>query len=138
MAKIQIVREVPLSRGEAWRRLTDWPRHGDQVPLTRVRTTESGIIARTGLGNLAFDDPMEIVFWEPPSFCRLEKRGRVVTGWAELRLTAKGELTRVEWIEDIRMVGVPSFATGFSARRIFAKVLDSLLADPGTPPGTAT
>lgn len=122
---------------DAWSRLTDWPRHGDLVPLTRVRSTESGLVARTGVGRLAFDDPMEIVLWEPPSFCRLEKRGRVVAGWAEFRLTPVGESTRVEWIEEIRLTGVPGFAIGPSARRVFGKVLDGLLADApagGRPP----
>ena len=58
---IEIVREVPLSQQEAFSRLTDWQRHGDVVPLTSVRLTDTGFVARTGLGPVGFDDPMEVV-----------------------------------------------------------------------------
>src|SRR5258708_29242872 len=51
---------------ESWRRLTDWPRHAAVVPLTRVTvrtpppTGEGTVfVARSGVGPLVFDDPME-------------------------------------------------------------------------------
>lgn len=132
MALIEIVRDVHFSPEEVWSRLTDWRRHGDFVPLTTIRETPSGFVARTGVGPLAFDDPMEIVAFEPPSFCRLEKRGRVVTGWAELRVIPGGHSTRVVWREDIHVTGVPRFAdsaTRASSRKLFGRVIDGLLAD---------
>ena len=135
MALIEIVRDVHLSQDEAWNRLTDWPRHGDLVPLTSIRLTGDGFVARTGTGPLAFDDPMEIVEFEPPTFCRLEKRGRVVTGWAELRVIPFGYLTRVVWREDIHVAGTPRFADGLTrtlSRRLFRKVIDGLLAPTAT------
>src|SRR3712207_7122146 len=62
-----------LFRSEAWRRLTAWPRHGEAVPLTRVTVTTppptgegTMVVARTGLGTLSFDDPMEVTVWRPP------------------------------------------------------------------------
>lgn len=76
MARIEIVREVPLSPAEAWLRVTDWPAHGRFVPLTKVTRTPDGFVARTGVGRLGFDDPMDVTTWHEPSFCRLEKRGR--------------------------------------------------------------
>lgn len=135
MALIEIVRDVRLSQDEAWNRLTDWRRHGDFVPLTSIRVTGDGFVARTGLGPLAFDDPMEIVAFEAPSFCRLEKRGRVVTGWAELRVAPFGDLTRVVWREDIHVTGTPRFAdplTKASSRKLFGRVIDGLLAPTAT------
>ena len=77
MALIEIVREVRLDPAEAWARLTDWPRHGDFVPLTRITLTPQGFDAFTGVGPIGFHDPMDVVEWREPRFCRLEKRGRV-------------------------------------------------------------
>jgi carbon monoxide dehydrogenase subunit G len=134
VALIEIVRDVPLTQDAAWSRLTDWRRHGDFVPLTSIQVTPTGFVARTGLGPLGFDDPMEIVASEPPSFCRLEKRGRVVTGWAEIRVSPLGDLTRIVWREDIHVTGMPRFADGLtkaSSRKLFGKVIDGLLATAG-------
>ena len=131
MALIEIVREVPLSQYEAWSRLTDWQRHGDFVPLTSIELTPEGFNARTGVGRLAFDDPMEITVWEPPALCRLEKRGRVMKGWAELSVTAHDLGCRVVWRESIRMTGTPRLADGLtkaSSRALFGRVIDGLLA----------
>ena len=130
MALIEIVRDVHLSQDEMWSRLTDWQRHGDFVPLTSIRVTPSGFVAHTGLGPLAFDDPMEIVSWDPPSFCRLEKRGRVVTGWAELGVIDLDGRTQVVWREDIHVTGLPRWADGLtkaSSAKLFGRVIDGLL-----------
>ncbi len=131
MALIEIVREVPLPQSESWSRLTDWPRHGDFVPLTTITLTPNGFNARTGAGPLAFDDPMDIVTWDEPSFCRLEKRGRRVTGWAELSVESTPSGSRVTWREDIHVRGMPRLAGGLtkaSSRRLFGRVIDGLLA----------
>jgi hypothetical protein len=70
----QLERTAPLSLPEAWRRLTEWPRHGDVVPLTRVTVvtpppTREGtvFVARSGLGPFRFDDRMEVTLWHPPT-----------------------------------------------------------------------
>lgn len=118
VAHVRIVRETPLSAVEAWRRLTEWERHGAVVPLTRVTVTTDPptaagtvFVARTGFGRLGFDDPMEVVAWQPPRRCRLVKRGRVVTGWAEFEVRPLGDGgSRVEWREEIRVRGVPAVA----------------------------
>ncbi|MFG2309835.1 SRPBCC family protein [Streptomyces sp. NPDC048566] len=128
---------------ESWRRLTDWPRHADVVPLTRVtvRTpppTGPGtvFVARSGIGPLAFDDPMEVTEWRPPradgpARCRLEKRGTVVTGWAEIEVhPAAAGGSRVIWREDVTVRGLPGLADrplGWSARWMFGRAADALL-----------
>lgn len=115
--------DLPVT--EVWRRLTHWERHATAVPLTRIVVLTppptgpgSRFTARTGWRRLSFDDPMEVVRWEPPApgrdsgYCRLEKRGRVVLGWAEIRVRAEapappGGRSRVEWREEVRLRGLP-------------------------------
>ncbi|MCK8680783.1 SRPBCC family protein [Streptomyces lichenis] len=146
MSLFRISRTTPLPPAEVWRRLTDWPAHGAQVPLTRTRVLTPGpsgpgtrFTARTGIGPVGIDDPMEVVRWEPPGegpgasgICRLEKRGRVVTGWAEFELRAEPDgSTRVWWTERIGVRGVPRVAgplLGGAGKLVFGRALDKLLA----------
>lgn len=131
MALIEIVREVRLPPGEAWARLTDWRRHGEFVPLTRITLTPQGFDAFTGLGRIGFHDPMDVVESREPQFCRLEKRGRIITGWAELEVEPHALGSRVTWREDIRVWGMPRFMDGVtkaSSRALFSRVIDGLLA----------
>ncbi|WP_346137568.1 SRPBCC family protein [Streptomyces coeruleofuscus] len=146
MVNILLERTVPLPLDEAWRRITLWPRHGEVVPLTAVRVDPPGptrvgtvIVARSGAGALAFDDPMEVTVWQPPQDgapgrCRLEKRGRVVLGWAELEVRpGPGGRTRVVWREEIRLRLLPSLFDGVlrrSARYVFGRALNRLLRRP--------
>ncbi|MFD5768572.1 SRPBCC family protein [Streptomyces sp. NPDC127049] len=142
MSRFRVVRSVPLGPGEVWRRLTDWPAHGRQVPLTRTRVLTPGpsrvgtrFTARTGLGPLGFDDPMEVARWEPPlgdrpGVCRLEKYGRLVRGWAEIEVAAEPGGSRVVWTEELTVRGVPSVFDGVLARAgrvVFGRALDGLL-----------
>ncbi|MFF2501848.1 SRPBCC family protein [Streptomyces sp. NPDC058067] len=142
MALFRITRESPLSPAEAWRRLTDWERHGDVVPLTRVRlatpppTGEGTVfVPRTGVGRFAFDDPMEVVAWEPPhgataGRCRLEKRGTFVTGWAEIEVAPHGAGSRIVWQEEIHVRPLPGRCDPLLARAgrlMFARTVNGLL-----------
>ncbi|MEU1306635.1 SRPBCC family protein [Streptomyces shenzhenensis] len=143
MADFLLQRTAPLPVDEAWRRLTQWPRHGDAVPLTRVAVvagtpTRVGtrIVARTGIGPLAFDDPMEVTVWCPPAdgepgLVHLAKRGRVVLGWAELEVRpGPGGRTRVLWREDLRIRGLPPLFDPLltrAARAVFGRAVNSLL-----------
>ncbi|MEU2660252.1 SRPBCC family protein [Streptomyces sp. NPDC007325] len=142
MSRFRVARSVPLAPAEAWRRLTDWPAHGRQVPLTRTAVLTPGpsrvgtrFTARTGLGPLGFDDPMEVVRWEPPlgdrpGVCRLEKYGRLVRGWAEIRVAAESGGARVVWTEELAVRGLPRAFDGVLARGgrvVFGRALDGLL-----------
>ncbi|MCF3121824.1 SRPBCC family protein [Streptomyces luteocolor] len=143
MALFQITRDIPLPAAEAWRRLTAWERHGDVVPLTRVtvRTpppTHAGtvFVARSALGPLGFDDVMEVVEWCPPEGtapgrCRLEKRGTLVTGWAEIEVFPGRSGCHLVWREDLRVRGLPRLCDGGLAavsRRMFGSAADRLVA----------
>lgn len=130
MARIELVREVALAPQEAWERVTDWPRHGDSVPFTTVRSTSAGIVGRTQIGPFGFDDVMDLTVWEPPLRCRLDKRGRVVTGWAEITVEPSGTGSRVTWVEELDVAGVPALFDPVkrqAARVVFGRLLDGLL-----------
>ncbi len=139
-------RTAPLPRDEAWRRLTHWARHGDAVPLTRITVTTPEpthegtlVVARSGIGPLSFDDPMEVTVWRPPTddlpgLCRLDKRGRFITGWAELEVhPGPGGRTRVLWREELRVRLLPRLFDPLltaTARYVFGRAVNGLLRRP--------
>lgn len=93
---------------QVWERVSDLAGHADGVPLTSA-TADPGepklgwrFVARTGLGRLGFDDPMVITAWDPPRRLRVEKTGRVLTGWADISLSSLPQGgTRVTWQEEV-------------------------------------
>ena len=126
---IEIVREVPLSPDDVFSRLTDWKRHGDVVPFTTVRLTETGFVARTAMGPVGFDDPMDVVEWDPPRFCRLEKRGRVIRGWAEISVRPTESGSKLVWREVAHVTGVPRILAGAEkavGAALFRRLLNGL------------
>ncbi|KDN87968.1 Immediate-early protein 2 [Kitasatospora cheerisanensis] len=135
MTEFRIVEAVALSPEETWRRLTDWPRHGDAVPFTTVTGDTRTVVARTGLGRLGFADVMDVARWEPPQDggpgrCRLVKRGPVVTGWAEIELRPHRGGTAVRWCEDLRIGVLPALfdrPTAWCGRVVFRRALRRLL-----------
>lgn len=144
MAQFVAQYETTLPVEVAWQRLTDWQRHAQYVPFTTI-TLETpppngvGTVfnARTRLGRFAFDDPMEIVEWDEPNgasggTCRLEKRGRLMLGWAELSVTPAGTGSRATWVEDITVARLPRAAapvTALTSKLLFSRVLKRLLED---------
>ncbi|MFJ8884888.1 SRPBCC family protein [Streptomyces sp. NPDC102402] len=144
MAVFRIERFTPLPAAEAWRRVTDWERHGGAVPFTSVtvRTgppTRAGtvFVARTAVGPLGFDDPMEVVRWTPPAagragVCRLEKRGPVVRGRASIDIRPTDSGSHVVWVEELRVRLLPRLFDPLLAsagRRLFSRELGVLLED---------
>ena len=146
MPTFSFARTAPLPPAEAWRRLTEWPRHADAVPLTRVTVltpapTREGtrFVARSGVGPLAVDDVMEVTVWRPPvgdepGLCRLEKRGRTVRGWAEIEVgPGPGGRSRVVWREEVRFRFLPAVfddLTARTARTVFGRAANQLLRRP--------
>ncbi|MCT4353868.1 SRPBCC family protein [Streptomyces sp. Je 1-79] len=143
MSVFRVERRSALPVEEAWRRLTDFAAHGRLVPLTRTRVLSPGptgvgtlFVARTGIGRLSFDDPMEVVSWEPPApgrpgRYRLEKRGRVVLGRAVIEVhESPGGGALAVWEEELRVRGVPAAldpVLALAGRRVFGRALDGLL-----------
>src|SRR3954453_6707092 len=131
--------DSPLPPAVAWARLVDWPRHGRFVPLTSIEVTTpppAGVgtvfVARTGVGRFGFDDPLEVVTGDPPRHCRIEKRGWVMLGWAELTVEPRATGSRASWREEATPARLPGFLSGASTasgRLLFGRVLRKLLAD---------
>jgi hypothetical protein len=144
VASFEVVRHTHLGADEAFARLTDWPRHGQFIPLTTIQLVGliredvgARFVARTSLGPFHFDDPMEVTYWQQPAegspgVCRVDKRGRVVLGSTVITVTPSREGSVVHWQEDatIRLLGpVASWPNRVAGRRIFGRVLDGLLTD---------
>ena len=96
----------------------------------------SRFVARTGVGPLAFDDPMVVDELSPPTvdepgLARIRKEGNVVRGWIELTVTPRdhgGSI--VEWVQQISVWGVPGVAgpvTAAVARAAYGQALQRLL-----------
>jgi hypothetical protein len=144
MAPFVVSHDTSLSPEAAWKRIVDWPRHARYVPLTTIEVTTpapSGLHtifnASTGIGRFRFDDPMEVVEWTPPQngaagHCRLEKRGTVMLGWAELTVEPRGTGSRATWSEAATPARLPRLADRASTatgRLLFGRVLRRLLDD---------
>ncbi|MFJ3698098.1 SRPBCC family protein [Streptomyces sp. NPDC090052] len=144
MGEFRIERCSALPPEEAWRRLTRWELHAAHVPLTRITVVTPGpnrvgtrFVARTGAGPAGFDDPMEVVRWEPPrpgqpGFCDLEKQGRVVLGGASIEVRPEGCGCRVVWREELRIARLPGVFDELTARSgqlLFGRAVAGLLRD---------
>ncbi|WP_092557018.1 hypothetical protein [Actinoplanes derwentensis] len=118
MAHFTVARSVRAPATITWSTLTDWPRHAGWVPLTTVGVTTdrpdgvgAGFVARTGVGRLAFDDPMTVTVWQPPGGdapgdrpgrCEVQKRGDFIRGRAWFTVTPlAGGHSHVVWGEDV-------------------------------------
>ena len=81
-------------------------------------------MATSGIGPLALPDRMRVDELDADAMTvRITKIGPVLTGVVHLSVTATGESTsRLEWVEDIRVPGVPQFLAkpvGAAARQGF-------------------
>lgn len=152
MARFTAVVPSPADVDRTWRRLTDWPAHSRWIPLTRVTVltpSPAGVgarfVGRTGIGPLAFDDPMEVVEWrEPapgvPGRCRVVKQGHLVLGgaWFEVAESGAGTST-VTWSEEVELVPVRltrpfGRLVGAAGRVAFTRSLRAMAAELGAEP----
>ncbi|CAG7572342.1 hypothetical protein FB554_0475 [Barrientosiimonas humi] len=145
MAPVRVVREVEADVQRLWQVVTDWPRHGDIVPLTEVVSDGSQVVGITGLGPLRFRDPMALRDMVPPEgdrpgSVRLEKQGAVLGGWAEIEVSALGPgRSRLVFTEEIwprpDAVGKRLGAVATPLTRLFVRLLvDGLVRGAQDPP----
>lgn len=130
MPIIEVRRYTLLSPEQAFERVTTWEDH--KVPFTRTRRTELGFVARTAIGPIGFDDPMTVTAWEPPRFCRIEKTGNVVRGWAEIEIEVNAKGTCVSWREDLSVRHLPKFTdrfTAFATKAMISRIHAALLPE---------
>lgn len=139
---VDVLRRSALPAPEAWRRVTDWKRHEEFVPLTTMRITadpttgRERVVARTAVGPLGFDDPMTVTYVKPPTetepgTVRLVKTGRVVAGWTVITVTPSGGGSEVHWYEEARLRGTGGPIASLLSRAftpVAARLLEGLLA----------
>ena len=153
MPAIEVRRTVATPLAAVWETLTDYGSYGRWIPLTRMRVDTGpvrlgwGFGGFTGLGPVGFLDSMLVVRWEPPSDggarFAVRKTGRVLAGWADVRLARTGgpsgtdgtdgpSGTDVVWREEIVPRPEPlgrllaPVTDGLTAR-LFARTLDAML-----------
>lgn len=115
---------------QVWNYVTDWPRQGEWIPLTRVerldaaRSVGGRLRAWTGVGPAGFWDPMTIIAWEEfqdganegRARCEVLHTGNVVRGEAGFSVQAQGPAScRFTWWEH---VDVPGGVLGHSLFRL--------------------
>lgn len=130
MTSVTVRRTTSLAPQECFAAITTWENH--RVPLTSITRTPEGFTARTALGPVGFDDPMEIVVWEPPRSFELVKRGRVVLGRATVTIEPSATGSDIVWTEDLRIAGVPRAldpVVALATRAMVELILRRLLAD---------
>ena len=112
-----VTRDLPLPADVVFDDLIDWKGHAAWVPLTRVEMLRGDggpgteFVATTGIGPVALPDRMRVDELDPSAMTsRITKIGPVLSGDVHLSVTSTGANTsRLDWVEDIRVPGVPQF-----------------------------
>ncbi|MCT9930940.1 SRPBCC family protein [Planotetraspora sp. A-T 1434] len=105
--------------------LTDWPRHGEWMMLTRARVASgdghsvgSRLAAFTGIGPVGFLDTMEITSWHPPHEVAVRHTGRLVRGTGLFRVLPRaGGGSTIVWEEDLELPLGPAVRLGWPVIR---------------------
>jgi hypothetical protein len=102
-------------------RLVDWDAHSAAIPFTRLEHDGSAqlgqrFVARTGVGRLGFDDPMEVELLRRPAgdtpgdlpgVVAVAKRGRVIGGRVQWTVTPTSDGADVEWTQHLVVGWLP-------------------------------
>jgi uncharacterized membrane protein len=113
--------EVQAPADLVWRYVTDWPRQGEWMPLTRVEVVPPGgtadavggrFRAWTGIGPVGFWDTITITVWDEhpdgSARCEIMHTGSVVHGDAEFSVLPDGaDACRVRLWEHLDVPGGP-------------------------------
>lgn len=143
-ASFTIELATPLTPDEALARVLDLRAHDKVIPLTRVSPAVpaedlrpgSVFVGRTGIGPLAFDDPMMIerigaLGDAGGTGAVIVKQGRVLQGKVNLQITPDAPGSRVRWRQDVRLPWLPGIVQPLAARVLrlgYRQVLARLLA----------
>jgi hypothetical protein len=149
MAGVEITSrvQVPADPADLWRLAMDWSRQGDWMLATRVRGGHGAgatVVARTGIGPVAFTDTMVITQWSPPRRCVVRHTGRVVRGTGVFEVIPHGPLSEFAWTERLQLpwpasgplgrlvAGPAGWVMGASLRR-FRRLIRDRARPPGGP-----
>lgn len=121
--------EVDAPATRLWEVVTDWPRQGEWIPLTRVRTPAGDgkgvgtrVEAWTGVGRVGFLDTMIVTRWsEEPhgrKVCEVLHTGRVVRGEGGFEVEPAGQRrSRLLWWESVELPLGPVGVVGWRLLR---------------------
>jgi uncharacterized protein YndB with AHSA1/START domain len=147
MGTFEIERIVAVPPAEMWAIVTDWSGYARWMPLTTMRLDQGptrvgwSFAGMSGFGRVRFSDVMRVTEWAPPSQTgagafRLVKVGRLLAGWAEVRVLpiADGEQTRLLWRENIvvRPVWFGRLLAPLADRfneALFSRVIDAMATE---------
>jgi hypothetical protein len=155
MALIRLKLHLDAEVAAVWSLITDWPAHGRWIPFTKVSIdadspVQSGLgtrfTGRSGIGPVAFDDPMTVTQWDPPQGndpgrCRIVKHGKWVQGWAEIEVARVAGRAELSWTEEARPRWTPRFADPVVARLgkvLFGGTLRRMAAELAESPAERT
>jgi carbon monoxide dehydrogenase subunit G len=127
--------DVAAPAAEVWNYITDWPRQGEWVPMTRVELVDPAtglggrIRAWTGIGPIGFWDPMTITGWERlpggGGRCEVLHRGRLVRGEGEFTVESRDDGgSRFVWAE---VLVLPAGALGAAGWRVAKPVAERVI-----------
>ena len=127
-ADVTVAVDLDVDAERAWEVVCDWERQSGWIPATTVRVTQGTgrsvgdrVVARTALGRLGFDDPMEITRWDPPRVCEVRHLGRVVRGTGVFAVEPTGPgRSRFVWSEQMDLPLGRVGALGFRVVRPLA------------------
>lgn len=134
-----VTRDLPLPADVVFDELIDWRGHAKWVPMTRVKVLSGDggpgtvFVATSGIGPVALPDRMRVDQLDPAQMTvSITKIGPVLTGVVHLSVTSTGDRTsRLEWVEDIRVPGLPQFLAkpvGVAARKGFETSITRMAA----------
>ena len=134
---------TPLTPDAALARVLDLRVHDRVIPFTRVRPAVSAeelrpgsvFVARTGIGPIAFDDPMMIeqlgAYGDAGGTgAVIVKQGRALQGKVNLQITPDAAGSQVHWHQDVRLPWLPGIVQPLAARLLklgYRRVLTRLL-----------
>jgi carbon monoxide dehydrogenase subunit G len=111
---------VAAPQEAVWAAVVDWERQGRWMLWTSV-TVEPGrrglgerFTARTALGPLGFDDPMQVTRWDPPHRADVAHHGSVVRGTGSFVVTPAPGGSWLTWVEDLELPGGALGRAGFT------------------------
>jgi len=106
---VRIVERVAVAAPPeaVWAAVVDWEGQARWILLTGV-TVEPGergvgqrFTARTSLGPIGFEDPMEVIRWDPPHRADVAHQGTLVRGTGSFVVTPAPGGAWFTWVEDL-------------------------------------
>ena len=126
--RFEVVVDFDADAALVWEALIDWKGHESWIPATRVEVDSpdpadvgATFTAWTGYRPLLLEDRMKVVECEwntddRRGTCAVEKLGPLLFGQAGFTVEPRAQGSRVTWIEDVTVKGLPRVLAPVAAR----------------------